>query len=249
MSVSVAPKQRKQLERDMRAIAEKFPGGEAAFHALRERRRARDQHERSLAESATQLRDEWDAAVLWLREASFLGGESGDALTARGRACAAFADGQPLIMGTVIADGGLEQLSFEEICAWLCLFLRECKMRETPLPNAPELPRVSDALEATIGYSNELAEHLGLEPLDRKLSELMLDWTTHRDIHRIATRIDAALLGSFVKSVMRIVSYVDLVREVLLGLGMYETHNKLDSHMDRLFGGVVTNESLYLRMD
>ena len=37
--------------------------------------------------------------------------------------------------------------------------------------------------------------------------------------------------------------------QVLLGLGMYETHNKLDSHMDRLFGGVVTNESLYLRMD
>ena len=109
--------------------------------------------------------------------------------------------------------------------------------------------QVSEALEATIGYSNELAEHLGLEPLDRKLSELMLDWTTHKDIHRIATRIDAALLGSFVKSVMRIVSYVDLVREVLLGLGMYETHNKLDSHMDRLFGGVVTNESLYLRMD
>jgi hypothetical protein len=58
-----------------------------------------------------------------LGEAAFL--SSPTELTPRGRACAAFADGQPLIMGTVIADGGLEELSFEEMCAWLCLFLRE----------------------------------------------------------------------------------------------------------------------------
>ncbi len=56
------------------------------------------------------------------------------------------------------------------------------------------------------------------------------------------------MLGTFVKAVMRVASYVDVVREVLLGLAQYETHNKLDNHMDLLYGGLVTNESLYLRM-
>jgi hypothetical protein len=47
---------------------------------------------------------------------------------------------------------------------------------------------------------------------------------------------------------MRIVSYVDVVRTVLLGLGEYETHNRLDAHMELLLGGLVTNESLYLHL-
>ena len=77
---------------------------------------------------------------------------------------------------------------------------------------------------------------------------MMLDWTTHKDITRIAHWIDPHLLGSFVKAVMRVASYIEVVKEVLLGLGMYETHNKLDNHMDLLLGGLVTNESLYLRL-
>jgi hypothetical protein len=47
---------------------------------------------------------------------------------------------------------------------------------------------------------------------------------------------------------MRIISYVDVTREVLLGLGEYEAHNALDNHTDLLLGGLVTNESLYLRL-
>ena len=50
------------------------------------------------------------------------------------------------------------------------------------------------------------------------------------------------------QAVLRVVSYVDVVKEVLLGLGEYETHNRLDHHTDLLLGGLVTNESLYLRL-
>jgi hypothetical protein len=49
-------------------------------------------------------------------------GAKGQKLTARGFACSAFADGHPLILGTTIADGGLEKLEFAEICAWCPFF-------------------------------------------------------------------------------------------------------------------------------
>ena len=84
--------------------------------------------------------------------------------------------------------------------------------------------------------------------LERTLSLMMLDWCTHKDITRIALWIDPHQLGMFVKAVQRVASYVDVIREVCLGLALYETHNKLDGHMDLLYGGLVTNESLYLRM-
>ena len=77
---------------------------------------------------------------------------------------------------------------------------------------------------------------------------LTLTRCEHKDIKRIANWIEGHLLGTFVKTVMRIISYVDVTREVLLGLGEYEAHNALDNHTDLLLGGLVTNESLYLRL-
>ena len=63
--------------------------------------------------------------------------------------------------------------------------------------------------------------------------------------------LEPSLLGTFVKSIMRIVmSYVDVVPEVVaLGLGQFEVHSALDKHIDRLLGGLVTNASLYLNFD
>ena len=84
--------------------------------------------------------------------------------------------------------------------------------------------------------------------LDRTLTLMMLDWTTHKDITRIAQWVDPHMLGSFVKAVMRVASYLDVTKEVLLGLGMYEAYNSVDNHMALLLGGLVTNESLYLRI-
>ena len=85
--------------------------------------------------------------------------------------------------------------------------------------------------------------------LDRSLGLLVLDWVEHKDIKRISCWIEPSLLGTFVKSIMRVVSYVDIVREVALGLGQFEVHNCLDNHIDRLLGGLVTNASLYLNFD
>mmetsp|Transcript_89495 Transcript_89495/g.255608 ORF Transcript_89495/g.255608 Transcript_89495/m.255608 type:complete len:145 (+) Transcript_89495:1549-1983(+) len=127
-----------------------------------------------------------------------------------------------------------------------CLFLRETRAKDCTAAGL-ELPRPSENLQKTFAYADGLAQYLGVE-LDKQLSFLMLDWCERKDITRIAQWIDPHLLGTFVKAVMRVVSYIDIVREVLLGLGKYEVHNRLDNHMDALLGGLVTNESLYLKM-
>ena len=120
-----------------------------------------------------------------------------------------------------------------------------------PDMSSPDLehkpPTPSPALQQVLNETLALAEQLDVE-LETNLTLMMLDWCTHKDIARIAGWLDSFMLGVFVKAVLRIVSYVDVVREVLLGLGDYEVHNKLDHHTDLLLGGLVTNESLYLRI-
>ena len=152
-----------------------------------------------------------------------------------------FADGEPLIVGTCIADGALQGLKREEIMAWLCLFIPDRSGKaEDPLPRDAAQP--SSDLLATCAYADELAGQLDLDPPPRRLLLLALDWCLTKDAHRSLRRPDQA---SFVKSVMRILSYVDVVREVLLGLGEYATQcSALDAHGEffaLLGGGLVTN--------
>lgn len=75
-----------------------------------------------------ELNHRWNESIDWMISKGFISQDatqpSGYKLLPRGQACAAFADGYPLVLGTVIADGYLEKLSFAEICAWLSLFLR-----------------------------------------------------------------------------------------------------------------------------
>lgn len=256
LAIKLNPKQRKKVHAEVKELADGFPGGASALDALRAKVKNVSQMAADIDASSNFLRGEWDRCIAWLKGEGFL--EEVDPETAaanggcqyrlppRGRACAAFADGHPLIVGTVIADGGLDALSLPEICAFLCLFLREARAKDCTAAGL-ELPRPSDNLQKTFAYADGLAQYLGVE-LDKQLSFLMLDWCERKDITRIAQWIDPHLLGTFVKAVMRVVSYIDIVREVLLGLGKYEVHNRLDNHMDALLGGLVTNESLYLNM-
>jgi len=73
------------------------------------------------------LETQWDVQVKWLSQIGMMN-PAGE-LTARGRACAAFADGQPLIIGTMISDGWLSDLTLPEVCAFICLFLRESRVK------------------------------------------------------------------------------------------------------------------------
>lgn len=245
ISVKVSQKELKKLQREKRELLDSFPGGGTAFleakraatHAIR----ATDE----IAAKDTQLQNAWEEAYNWLCEACFIDPTT-KALTPRGKCAAAFSDGEPLILGTCIADGAIAHLTLPEVCAFLCIFIPN-RSGDDPLPS--DIAKPSANLQETLDYADELAAQLHKDKLDRKLALMMLDWCLTKDINHVAGCVDPSLLGSFVKAVMRVLSYVDVVREVLLGLGAYEAHNVLDHHTDALLHGLVTNESLYIRID
>eukprot|EP00930_Biecheleria_cincta_P033780 TRINITY_DN23394_c0_g1_i2.p1 TRINITY_DN23394_c0_g1~~TRINITY_DN23394_c0_g1_i2.p1 ORF type:complete len:203 (+),score=27.50 TRINITY_DN23394_c0_g1_i2:255-863(+) len=152
-------------------------------------------------------------------------------------------------MGPVIAEGYLESLELDEICAWICMFLGKHQLDDRALAiEGSDLPVPSHALTIACDYSDKLAASLEVE-LDRTMGLLVLDWMRNKDLMRVARFIDAALLGDFIKTVMRLLSYVEHIREAFLGLGAYESFNRCDNYSDKLLGGLVSNESLYLHME
>ena len=106
-------KQQKVAQAELRALKEAFGG---RLDAVKDAISKRERLEREIADNAT------PSSSGKRRPCGFEYGfiDEGDGqpgtLTPRGRACAAFADGQPLICGTIISDGWLDQLSAAEIC-------------------------------------------------------------------------------------------------------------------------------------
>ena len=108
------------MQQELKQLKEAFG---APLAELQDKFAASERLSAAIDSNRDALEKQWHDAVGWLNEFGFIGEAGPPALTPRGRACAAFADGQPLILGTIVSDGYLEQLTAAEICAWVCLFL------------------------------------------------------------------------------------------------------------------------------
>jgi hypothetical protein len=82
--------------------------------------------------------------------------------------------------------------------------------------------------------------------LNYDTGSIMHLWANTKDIYRICEYVDTSQLGVFVRVVLRVISYLDEMKPVLLGLEKYELYNRLENHHDRLLCGIVTNQSLYV---
>jgi len=119
LRVKVNKKDEKKLAGRKREILEMFGGNEKSFHAARAKSAETASLARKIRANASEMSKRWDDALRWLTAKGFVvpdqGQPSGHRLLPRGQACAAFADGHPLVVGTVIAEGYLEALSFGEV--------------------------------------------------------------------------------------------------------------------------------------
>jgi hypothetical protein len=157
-------KQEKRLQQRKKEILTACGGDEAALTRRAVATQAMAALRRAIAENLSEMSGRWDSAVAWLSGKGFVVPDaaepSGFKLLPRGQACAAFADGHPLVVGTVVADGLLEHLSFGEICAWLCLFLKEARAKDCTAAGL-ELPTPSQALNAACDRSDFLMDQVG----------------------------------------------------------------------------------------
>ena len=198
----------------------------------------RDRLEKDLERYTEQLTDDWQTSLDFLVQNGFITNTPELTLTIRGRVTSGLSDGEPLVRGRMIADGCLQDATFEEIIGWLGCFTDPIR------PNV-----VLDTHDYTL-LMNTTFETYGREPAIAELpydtGVLLYLWASHKDLREICTYIDMTQLGVFIRSVMRVMSYLEELKPVLLGLEMYEVYNRLDNYQDRLLDGIVTNRSLYV---
>ena len=75
---------------------------------------------------------------------------------------------------------------------------------------------------------------------------IIYDWIINKNIVHISQYIGLEDLGNFIKTILRISSFIDELKTILLGLEMYDIYNKLENHEEKLFYGIVSNSSIYV---
>lgn len=230
--ISLSNKAKKQIEEKIFELEQNTNGIKDTLILVQERYALQSQ----INSRELMLQKQWDNCHHWLSENGFI--DSG--LTPRGKCCALFADGEPIIMGTIISDGWFAdpKVTKFDIYAWTSLFLQDWK-GTFPYETGSYFKEI-------LNETSFLAEMVEFE-LNTQFANVIYSWSIEKNIQRLMEMMDPHMIGSFIKGVMRVASQVEIIRKALLGLMMYDAHSKLDNFMTDLLGGIVTNESLYIQ--
>lgn len=199
------------------------------------------QLERDLAFHTHHVEEEWSSAERWLEEHEFI---KDGRKTVKGMITSGLTDGEPLLRGTIIANGLLHGATFHDIVGFLGCFTEPIRPATEIALDAPQLFSIMDEIEDLHIKSGSFYSDKSNIQYDTGM--LMYLWSKHKNIKEIGSYVDMSQLGVFIKAVLRVISFIDELKTILLGMHYYELYNVLENHQEKLLEGIVTNRSLYV---
>ena len=238
-----AVKPNKRIIKKMRTLARSIPDFEEKFKKVQiylDRNKERVQIQADIDAYKHQYQRDWDNCLNALREYQFV---VDNEATPLGKMALCFPDAMPLVMGTVVQMDEFSQLDFTEICMFLSLFVNPCSKPDAS--SWKHCGNYSSNLDAV--FQKVVAcvpEHI----FNWEMVFYMQDWCENKNFNSIVEKIEQCRQGDFIKGVLRLCNFIDQVKNACLVKEDYDTHNRLDDHQERLMSGVVSNDSLYVRV-
>lgn len=159
-------------------------------------------------------------------------------MTQKGIIASHMCDGMPMVRAHIL-DNINCKIDVESLVPWLAVFAGG------PTFNSNNL-KIPHGLNEMLKHSSDCAEYYYGQHLDSGIAHLMYDWITYKDISRILHITTISSFGSFIKVVLRVSSFIEETKTILLGLEKYEEYNKLENYEECLFAGMVGNDSIYI---
>lgn len=182
--------------------------------------------------------NKWQEARYLLQKMYFI--DENNNLTCSGKVASLMCDSYPLVRAIIITCNDFKTLSFNEIVAWLGIFAWTSNLEDNDDSSTP----IDSVIEYTSYMMMEIYNKELIQP-NLKVN-IIYDWIINKNIVHISQYIGLEDLGNFIKTILRISSFIDELKTILLGLEMYDIYNKLENHEEKLFYGIVSNSSIYV---
>lgn len=182
--------------------------------------------------------NKWREAKNLLQKMYFI--DTNNDLTSSGKVASLMCDGYPLVRAIIITCDDFKTLSFNQIVAWLGIFAWTSNLEDNDDSSTP----IDSVIDFTSYMMMEIYNKELIQP--NLKANIIYDWIINKNIVYISQYIGLEDLGNFIKTILRISSFIDELKTILLGLEMYDIYNKFENHEEKLFYGIVSNSSIYV---
>lgn len=201
------------------------------------------EHYKNIDNMTNYMYNEWTQVVDTLQQNNFI---IQNDLSMMGKVASLMCDGLPLVRASLMVSERFEQLSITDIISWLGIFGWSMKDNDEQVDNG--VTELSDELKQLLQYTGEYSVYL----YDKELKNIyykgsiMNDWMRNKNVEQIVQYVGLAEFGNFIKTILRVSSFIEEFRTIFLGMEKYELYNKFENYEERLFYGIVSNASIYV---
>ena len=178
-------------------------------------------------------------------------------LTKLGRIVAEVNECNPLVLGEIISNNYLDELTFPEIVAFLSIFIADHSVKEPYLSDldvskefSDMLYNVSDIVDKFTDEETKLNQNIPYNVwsdwnLHLSMFNAIIRWADGKEWSEVCKHYDT-FEGNFVRNVLRLVNLMRNVESISKLTNNFKLLDKIDGYQEKLIRGVVIIDSLYI---
>ena len=179
-------------------------------------------------------------------------------LTPLGRIVAEVNECNPIILGYIISKNYLNKLEFNEIVAFLSIFIADHSINDPYISDLnisnnflEMLDNISELANKMICKETEINNNLPFKfwsnwDLHLSMFKVIMEWSKGEDNWNQVKHLYDTFEGNFCRNVLRLVNLIRNVESIALLTNNAELLNKLDGYQEKLIRDIVIIDSLYL---
>jgi superfamily II RNA helicase len=179
-------------------------------------------------------------------------------LTPLGRIVSEVNECNPIILGFIISNDYLDNLDFNEIVAFLSIFIADHSIEDPYLSDlnisknfGEMLDNISDLADKMVCKETEINNQLPFHcwsnwDLHLSMFQVMMEWSKGDCKWNEVKHLYNTFEGNFCRNVLRLVNLLRNVESIALLINNANLLNKLDGYQEKLIRDIVIIDSLYL---
>lgn len=183
--------------------------------------------------------NQWNYQVKLLEDMQFI---RGTALTSVGKVASMMSDEYVLVRSQIVLSDAFRMLAFNDIVSWLGIFAWTSKLND--VRDGYEQTRIDAIIDDTTILMEKIYD-VEMTQVHCKVN-MLYNWVTTKNVLSVLQYTGIEEFGTFIKSILRVASFIEELRQIYLGMEMFDMYNKFENYEERLFYGIVSNASIYV---
>ena len=179
-------------------------------------------------------------------------------LTPLGRIVSEVNECNPIVLGYIISNEYFNKLDFNEIVAFLSIFIADHSIEEPYISDleisknfSSMLDDISELVDNMVGYETDINNKLPFKfwsnwDLHLSMFQVIMEWSKGECKWNEVKHLYDTFEGNFCRNVLRLVNLIRNVESIALLTNNAELLNKLDGYQEKLVRDIVIIDSLYL---